>query len=107
MHRFGPWAAGGAAKKRREEDEVRELLASTVLPNVPVVAFDFRRKAMFIGMMVRRVIAAQTDKSLVDDRDYYGNKRMELAGSLLSLLFEDLFKKFNWEVRLSWFLNFK
>ena len=39
------------------------------------------------------------DDKLVDDRDYYGNKRMELAGSLLSLLFEDLFKKLNFELR--------
>ena len=29
----------------------------------------------------------------MDDMDYYGNKRLELAGQLLSLLFEDLFKK--------------
>lgn len=35
----------------------------------------------------------------VDDRDYYGNKRLELAGSLLSLMFEDLFKRFNWELK--------
>lgn len=29
--------------------------------------------------MVRRVILAQGDNK-VDDRDYYGNKRLELAG---------------------------
>ena len=35
----------------------------------------------------------------MDDKDYYGNKRLELAGQLLSLLFEDLFKRFNAELK--------
>lgn len=39
------------------------------------------------------------NKEGLDDRDYYGNKRLELAGSLLSLMFEDAFKKFNWELK--------
>jgi DNA-directed RNA polymerase III subunit RPC2 len=32
-------------------------------------------------------------------RHYYGNKRLELAGQLISLLFEDLFKRFNSELQ--------
>lgn len=44
-------------------------------------------------------MAAELNEAAVDDRDYYGNKRLELAGSLLSLMFEDLFKRFNWELK--------
>lgn len=49
--------------------------------------------------MVRRVIDAECNKTAIDDPDYYGNKRLELAGSLLALMFEDLFKRFNWELK--------
>jgi len=50
--------------------------------------------------MVRRVIQAQLGLVNMDDRDYYGNKRLELAGQLIAILFEDLFKRFNTEVRM-------
>ncbi len=45
--------------------------------------------------MVRKMLLAMVDPGAVDDRDYYGNKRLELAGGLLALLFEDLFKRLN------------
>ncbi|XP_014238823.1 DNA-directed RNA polymerase III subunit RPC2 [Trichogramma pretiosum] len=76
-------------------DEMRDTLASNVLSHVPVVDFNFKLKATYLALMVRKVMIAQIDGKLIDDRDYYGNKRLELAGSLLALMFEDLFKRFN------------
>ncbi len=52
-----------------------------------------------MAMMVRRMLYAMGDPKKVDDRDYYGNKRLELAGGQMALLFEDMFKRFNQEVK--------
>ncbi|XP_076753191.1 RNA polymerase III subunit RpIII128 [Xylocopa sonorina] len=80
-------------------DEMKDILATNILSHVPVIDFNFKMKATYIALMIRKVMKAQSDGKLVDDRDYYGNKRLELAGSLLSLMFEDLFKRFNWELK--------
>lgn len=88
-----------ATKHLTPPDEARELLASTILAHVPVESYSFKIKAIYVALMVRRIMAAETNEAAVDDRDYYGNKRLELAGSLLSLMFEDLFKRFNWELK--------
>lgn len=61
--------------------------------------YNFYVKAIYLAIMVKRVIEAETNKAAIDDPDYYGNKRLELAGSLLALMFEDLFKRFNWELK--------
>ena len=50
--------------------------------------------------MVKRLILAINNPAFIDDRDFYGNKRLELAGSLIALLFEDLLKRFNAELRV-------
>lgn len=86
-------------KSRTKVEEARELLAGVMLAHVPVIKYDFKAKCVFLALMVRRVILACSDEAHVDDRDYYGNKRLELAGQLLSLLFEDLFKRFNAELK--------
>ena len=49
--------------------------------------------------MIRRVMLTEKNPTLVDDRDFFGNKRLELAGSLMSLLFESLFKRLNSELK--------
>jgi len=89
---------GGSISSVRS-DEAKDVLAQLVLGHVPTVNYDFRDKAFFLAYMVRQCCQAQVDPSFLDDKDYYGNKRLELAGSLLSLLFEDLFKRFNAELK--------
>eukprot|EP01029_Cantina_marsupialis_P009851 TRINITY_DN22719_c0_g1_i1.p1 TRINITY_DN22719_c0_g1~~TRINITY_DN22719_c0_g1_i1.p1 ORF type:complete len:1123 (+),score=348.94 TRINITY_DN22719_c0_g1_i1:80-3448(+) len=81
------------------EDEARNVLSTVLLPHLPSSQSDFRLKAVFIANVVRNVILAEKDKSLLSDKDYYGNKRLDLAGVLMSLLFEDLFKRFQAEIK--------
>lgn len=88
-----------ASKARTPVDEARDLLATTILAHVVVENYNFYVKVVYLAIMVRRVIDAETKRTALDDPDYYGNKRLELAGSLLALMFEDLFKRFNWELK--------
>lgn len=87
-------------RRKSQLDNVRDLLNTTVVAHIPVVAGNYRPKSIYICQMIRRLIKAIDNPEYIDDRDYYGNKRLELAGSLLSLLFEDLLKRFNNELRI-------
>ncbi|ORY78628.1 RNA polymerase III large subunit Rpc2 [Protomyces lactucae-debilis] len=87
--------------RRAPHEEAIEVLANIVLAHVPVHNLDFRPKIVYFAMMARRVLMAMANPKMVDDRDYVGNKRLELAGQLLSLLFEDLFKTFNSQFKVN------
>jgi len=75
------------------------VVSKQVLSHIICTDDDLSEKIRYLGLVVRRVIAAQHDPRLIDDRDYYGNKRLELSGQLVSLLFEDQFKTMNTELR--------
>ena len=69
--------------RRPAWEEALEALATIVLAHVPVNGLDFRSKAIFVATMTRRVLVAMDDEKMVDDRDYVGNKRLELLVVLL------------------------
>jgi DNA-directed RNA polymerase III subunit RPC2 len=56
----------------------QQALAAMVLGHVPVRDMNFRPKCIYLATMARRVLMAMIDEKMVDDRDYVGNKRLEL-----------------------------
>ncbi|VDP48254.1 unnamed protein product [Soboliphyme baturini] len=79
-------------------DDARNFLATYFLGHVPAFNWNMRLKRIYVALMTRRLIQVQLGVCEFDDPDFYGNKRLELAGSLLEILFEDLFKRLNSEV---------
>ena len=64
--------------KKSKADEARDLLSGTVVAHIPVYNYYFRPKVIFLSVMMRRIITALHNPTTIDDRDYYGNKRLEL-----------------------------
>uniref|UniRef100_A0A914HEK2 DNA-directed RNA polymerase subunit beta n=1 Tax=Globodera rostochiensis TaxID=31243 RepID=A0A914HEK2_GLORO len=88
-----------AVVRTSQEHDVLDFLANSMICHIASVGGNMKMKAVFLGLMIRRLIEAEKGVCEADDRDFYGNKRIELAGSLLALLFEDLFKRFNSELK--------
>ncbi|WZY78149.1 hypothetical protein YC2023_024533 [Brassica napus] len=68
------------------------ILRELLLAHVPVRDDNYRQKCFYVGVMLRRMIEAMLNKDSMDDKDYVGNKRLELSGQLISLLFEGSLK---------------
>ncbi|KAK2572949.1 DNA-directed RNA polymerase II subunit RPB2 [Acropora cervicornis] len=92
-------ARPGVTKEKRIK-YAREILQKEMLPHVGVSDFCETKKAYFLGYIVHRLLLAALGRRELDDRDHYGNKRLDLAGPLLAFLFRGLFRNLMKEVRM-------
>ena len=92
-------ARPGVTKEKRIK-YAKDVLQKEMLPHVGVSDYCETKKAYYLGYMVHRLLLAAIGRREVDDRDHYGNKRLDLAGPLMAYLFRGLFKNLCKEVRL-------
>eukprot|EP00271_Cylindrocystis_brebissonii_P022832 TRINITY_DN8941_c0_g1_i2.p1 TRINITY_DN8941_c0_g1~~TRINITY_DN8941_c0_g1_i2.p1 ORF type:complete len:1189 (+),score=261.50 TRINITY_DN8941_c0_g1_i2:389-3955(+) len=78
----------------------KDVLQKEMLPHVGVGEFCETKKAYFFGYMIHRLLLCALNRRVEDDRDHYGNKRLDLAGPLLAGLFRGLFRKLTKDVRI-------
>ncbi|PRW61164.1 DNA-directed RNA polymerase II subunit RPB2 isoform B [Chlorella sorokiniana] len=88
----------GATKETRIQ-YARELLQKELLPHIGMEEFCETKKAYFFGYVVHRLLLVALGRREEDDRDHYGNKRLDLGGPLLANLFRQLFRKLSKDVR--------
>ncbi|KAG2291482.1 hypothetical protein Bca52824_038151 [Brassica carinata] len=62
-------------------------------------AFCFSYYAITLRLIIHRLLRCALGRNPEDDRDHYGNKRLDLAGPLLGGLFRMLFRKLTRDVR--------
>jgi DNA-directed RNA polymerase II subunit RPB2 len=114
-------AKPGVSKEARIR-YAKEILQKEMLPHVSIAEHCETKKAVsfyilnseiitlfvsytsvcyfqyFLGYMVHRLLLAALGRRELDDRDHIGNKRLDLAGPLLAVLFRALFRNLLKEV---------
>lgn len=71
----------------------KEILVNVInrdfLPHIGTDESSLDKKRQFLGYMTRKMILIITGKREFDDRDHYGNKRVDLSGQLLGIIFKN------------------
>ena len=80
----------------RRERFLTHIVSNECLPHMSLrsTATGLRKKAIFMGHMVSRLVRVTHGIDMVDDRDDWKQKRVDASGTLMSLLFRQLFRTF-------------
>jgi DNA-directed RNA polymerase beta subunit len=78
-----------------------ELLMNNIANDfLPHVGKSFRRKALYLGYMIRKMVRIFLGYDTYDNRDSYMNKRIDTPGILMSNLFRQCYGKMTKEIKV-------
>jgi DNA-directed RNA polymerase II subunit RPB2 len=97
MERLYEWLCPEGADAAARAVMVQRLIDNEFLQHLGVKesASTSLKKAAYVGLLVRRLLAVHFRKAHADDRDDYGNKRVATVGMQLGVLFRQLMRKFH------------
>lgn len=87
---IGKRVAVGQTKDYRLR-RAEQVLNRYLLPHIGTDSGSALAKAHYIGQMTQRLLELSVEKREADDKDHYANKRLKLAGDLLTSLFRVAF----------------
>lgn len=89
------------SNKNTNPADIRELLHHNIEHDfLPHVGKCYRRKALYLGFMIRKMIRIYLGYDSYDNRDSYINKRVDTPGILMSNLFRQCYGKMTKELKV-------
>lgn len=82
--------------RERRNKYTEHIISNELLPHMGLRLDEncSKRKLHFLGSMVRKLLRVHLGLQPPDDRDSYANKRVDAAGTLMSLLMRQLFRNY-------------
>jgi len=98
---IGRRALGMTTSRENRIQHAHDILIRELLPHIGITEESLTKKQYFLGYVCNRLLACSLGRRQPDDRDHYGNKRVDMAGPLLAGLFKGCFKRLVKEFRKS------
>ncbi len=85
--------AGAGHAKQYQPIRAKQVVNNFLLPHIGNSEKRWKYKAIYLGIMARKVLELHVGKREPDDKDHYSNKRLRLSGDLMQELFRVSFNK--------------
>lgn len=91
--------AGAGHAKQYQATRANQVVNNFLLPHIGNSTSHWRKKAIYLGVMARKVLELELGIRQEDDKDHYSNKRLRLAGDLMQELFRVSFNKITRDIK--------